>query len=113
MSVVREKSVTTAGSSGIALDQAGTSGSHQKVLPDKCALLPGIAIKKTVQHIVRQLQIQYEPYACTHAPAQHTHAHTHAHAHARTRKHTRTAQAHIPYRASPQIALIQVSYSQG
>ena len=46
MSVVREKSVTTAGSSGIALGQAGTSGSHQKVLPNMCALLPGISNKE-------------------------------------------------------------------
>ena len=78
----------------------------RKVLPDKCALLPVIATKKTVQHIVRQLQIQHVPICIRkHARTTHrrTHARTHTHARARTRTHT--AHMHIPYRASRQIAV--------
>ena len=53
------------------------------------------------------------PYAHANTPAQHTDAHKHAHTHARARTRTRTAHMYISYRASRQIAVIQVGCSQG
>ena len=52
-------------------------------------------------------------YAYANTPAEHTDARKHAHTHARARTHTHTTHAYIPYRASRQIAVIQVGCSQG
>ena len=94
MSVVKEKSVTTAGSSGRALGQAGTSGSSYRKRHLICV------------HCYHELQQRRlfglssyssrysmnQEHARTHAHTAHTHTSTHTHA--RTHPHTHAAHMH-------------------
>ena len=94
MSVVKEKSVTTAGSSGRALGQAGTSGSSYRKRHLIC------------MHCYHELQQRRlfglssyssrysvnQEHARTHAHTAHTHTSTHTHA--RTHPHTHAAHMH-------------------
>ena len=76
------------------LTRAGTSGSYL----GKCLLIRvhcshlEFASKESVQHIVRQLQVQTNTHTHTHTRPHeptHTHTHTHPHTHARTRAQTK------------------------